>query len=213
VSVVDRSRANERRRRTYAKQASTYDASADRSERWLFGTEHRGWVCARARGRTLEVAIGTGLNIGLYPESVRLTAVDLTPEMLHVAIDRATELGRVVSFCEGDAQALPFRNETFDTVVATYGMCSVPDLPCAIREIRRVLALGGRLVLLDHVRSTFGPLRLLQKALERMPSREREELTRRPRDDVEVAGLSIEEDERFRAGIVERLLAVKTLPG
>ena len=207
--MVDRSRENERRRRTYAKQAPTYDASADRSERWLFGTEHRGWVCSRARGRTLEVAVGTGLNIGLYPEDLTLTAVDLTPEMLRLAIDRAAELRRAVSFCEADAQGLPFRDETFDTAVATYAMCSVPDLPLTIREIRRVLAPGGRLLLLDHVRSSVAPFVWVQKALERMPSREREELTRRPRDDVEAAGFAIEESERFRAGMVERLVAVK----
>jgi ubiquinone/menaquinone biosynthesis C-methylase UbiE len=207
--VVDRSSENERRRRTYARLAPTYDASADRSERWLFGKEHRSWVCARAHGRTLEVAVGTGLNLGLYPEDVMLTAIDLTPEMLRLAIDRAAELRRSVSFCEGDAQGLPFRDETFDTVVATYAMCAVPDLPLTIREMRRVLAPGGRLLLLDHVRSSVAPFVWVQRALERMPSREREELTRRPRDDVEAAGFSIDQSERFRAGMVERLVAVK----
>ena len=210
LSPEERARGNERRRRSYAEQASNYDASADRTERWLFGSKHRGWLCSRARGRTLEVAIGTGLNIALYPDDVRLIAVDLTPEMMRIAIDRAAELGRDVAFCEGDAQALPFRDGTIDTVVATYAMCSVPDLPRTIREMRRVLMPGGRLLLLDHVRSSVAPFRWVQRALERMPSRERGELTRRPLEHVEAAGFTIEEGGRFRAGVIERLVAVRS---
>jgi ubiquinone/menaquinone biosynthesis C-methylase UbiE len=208
LSPDERARSNDRRRRQYAEEASRYDASADRTERWLFGADHRRWICSRARGRTLEVAIGTGLNLGLYPSDVCLFAVDLTPEMMRVAIDRASEVRRDVSFCEADAQALPFRDGTFDTVVATYAMCSVPDLPLTIGEMRRVLVPGGRLLLLDHVRSSFAPFLWVQKAMERMPSRESEELTRRPRGEVEAAGFAITESGRFRAGIVERLVGV-----
>ena len=87
-------------------------------------------------------------------------------------------------------------------------MCAVADLPLTIREMCRVLAPDGRLLLLDHVRSTVAPFRWLQKLLELAPSRDRDELTRRPRDDVEAAGFTIEESGRFRAGIVERLAAV-----
>lgn len=205
----DRARGNERRRRCYAESAATYDAEADRSERWLFGTDHRPWVCSRARGRTLEVAIGTGLNLPFYPREVRLTAIDLTPEMMAIARKRAADLGCDVRFCEGDAQALPFADGTFDTVVATYAMCSVPDLPLTIREMRRVLAPGGRLLLLDHIRSSVLPFRWIQRLMELTPSRNREELTRRPREHVEAVGLEIEESGRFRAGIVERLVAVR----
>lgn len=209
LSPDERARGNERRRRCYADSAATYDAEADRSERWLYGTDHRPWVCSRARGRTLEVAIGTGLNLPFYRPDVRLTAIDLTPEMMAIARRRAVDLGRDVGFCEGDAQALPFADGTFDTVVATYAMCSVPDLPLTIREMRRVLAPGGRLLLLDHVRSSVLPFRWIQRLMELSPSRNREELTRRPREHVEATGLEIEESGRFRVGIVERLFAVK----
>ena len=66
-SPPDRSKANERQRMKYAKQASSYDKESDFDERWLYGTEHRTWACSRATGTTLEVAIGTGLNLPLYP--------------------------------------------------------------------------------------------------------------------------------------------------
>ena len=210
MSPEERTQGNERRRRQYADEATRYDAAADRTERWLFGAEHRGWVCQRARGLTLEVAVGTGLNLALYPPDVRLVGLDLTPEMMRFAIDRASELERTVAWCEGDAQVLPFRDGTFDTVVATYAMCSVPDLPLTIREMHRVLVPGGRLLLLDHVRSSVAPFRWLQRALELMPSRNPEELTRRPLEDVEAAGFDVNERGRFRAGIVERLSAVKS---
>jgi hypothetical protein len=67
LSSAERARANDRQRRQYAKEASTYDERSDSSERWLFGTRHRGWACSRAKGDTLEVAIGTGLNLPSYP--------------------------------------------------------------------------------------------------------------------------------------------------
>jgi hypothetical protein len=80
-SPPDRSNANERQRMKYAKQASSYDKESDFDKRWLYGTQHRTWACFRATGTTLEVAIGTGLNLPLYPPEVRLVGLDLTPEM------------------------------------------------------------------------------------------------------------------------------------
>jgi len=74
----ERARAIEVKRRLYGKEAPTYDREADLTERWLFGTGHRGWACSKAMGDTLEVAIGTGLNLPHYPRHVRLTGVDLT---------------------------------------------------------------------------------------------------------------------------------------
>jgi ubiquinone/menaquinone biosynthesis C-methylase UbiE len=209
LTPEERARETERQRERYAEEARTYDRGARLQERVMFGRGHREWVIGRARGRTLEVAIGTGLNIPLYAPDVDLVAVDLTPEMMAHARGRATALGRDVTFLEADAQALPFGDDTFDTVVATYAMCSVPDLPLTIREMRRVLKPGGRLVLLDHVRSTCRPLLWLQRVRERRRAGSAEELTRRPLEDVEAAGLEIDESERFRAGVVERLAAIK----
>lgn len=208
-SSDDRDDANRRRRRQYAEEAATYDREADRSERWLLGTDHRPWACSRTTGRTLEVAIGTGLNLPHYPPGVRVTGIDLTPEMLAVARRRSADLGRSVDLTEGDAQALPFTDSTFDTVICTYAMCSVPDERATVLEMKRVLKPGGRLILLDHIRSSVAPLYWVQRLMELAPSRNRDELTRRPREHVEAAGFTIEESDRLRAGVVERLVARK----
>ena len=213
VPSPERDRANELRRRKYAEQASTYDREMDVFERWVLGTEHRGWACSQATGDTLEVAIGTGLNLRHYPDEVRLTGVDLSPEMLAHAEEAAGLLGRKVELREGDAQELPFPDEAFDTVVCTYALCSVPDEVQAIAEMRRVLKPGGRLILLDHVRSTFAPIFWLQRLYEFIPSRTKGEyMTRRPSVHVRSADFDIRARDRLRAGIVERLVALKHSP-
>jgi ubiquinone/menaquinone biosynthesis C-methylase UbiE len=205
----ERARANELQRRSYAKAAPKYDKSADFSERWMFGTEHRGWACSQAIGNTLEVAIGTGLNLANYPPDVRITGIDLTPEMLVLARKRAADLGMTVTLCEGDAQALPFADGMFDTVLSTYSMCSVPDDRRAVLEMKRVLKAGGRLILVDHVRSSVTPIYWIQRLMELAPSRGERELTRHPITHVRAAGFLIEENDRSRAGVIERLVARK----
>ena len=209
LSSAERARANERQRAQYAEEAPKYDRESKSTERWFFGSEHRGWACSRAKGVTLEVAIGTGLNLARYPPDVRLTGIDLTPEMLALARVRASDLGRPVTLCEGDAQALPFPDGTFDTVLCTYSMCSVPDESRTVFEMDRVLKPGGRLILVDHVRSNVAPIYWIQRLMELAPSRGERELTRRPITHVLATGFLIEETDRSRAGMIERLIARK----
>jgi ubiquinone/menaquinone biosynthesis C-methylase UbiE len=163
-----------------------------------------------AIGDTLEVAIGTGLNLPHYPPDAHLTGLDLSPQMLALAKTNAKKIGRTIELKEGDAQNLPFADHSFDTVVCTYALCSVPDEARAIAEMKRVLKPGGRLILIDHVRSTVKPIFWLQWAYEFIPSRTKGEyMTRQPtlhvfRDDFEIKA-----HDRLRAGIIERLLALK----
>lgn len=204
--------ANEVKRRYYTREARKYDQEMDFWERRLFGPEHRAWACSRAVGETLEVAIGTGLNLPYYPTDVRITAIDLTPEMLVKAGIRARNIGRDIELKEADAHDLPFTDASFDTVVSTYAMCSVRDDMRVIAEMKRVLRPGGRLILVDHVRSSIKPLYWLQRIYEFIPSRTKGEyMTRRPLLHVTAAGLEIEASDRLRAGVIERFVAVKPL--
>jgi ubiquinone/menaquinone biosynthesis C-methylase UbiE len=207
----ERARAIDRKRRLYAKEARTYDREADFSERWFFGTEHRGWACSKATGDTLEVAIGTGLNLPHVPRNVRLTAVDLSPDMIALAVTRARDMGRTIRLTEGDAEHLPFADGSFDTVLCTYALCSVRDDARAISEMHRVLRPGGRLILVDHIRSSVPPIFWLQWMYEFIPRRTKGEyLTRRPSAHVMAGDFRLQARDRLRAGIIERLVAVKT---
>lgn len=209
-SSDERSRANELRRRHYETEAQNYDKEMDFWERWLFGAEHRAWACSRATGDTLEVAIGTGLNLVHYPAAVHLTGIDLSPEMLVVARESAARLQCTIELQVGDAQDLPFADRSFDSVVCTYALCSVPDVARAVSEMMRVLRSGGRLILVDHVRSTVKPIFWLQRLYEFIPSRTKgEHMTRRPALQVMAADFDIQARDRLRAGVVERLVAVK----
>ncbi len=201
---------NEVKRRYYAREARRYDQGMDFWERRLFGPEHRRWACSRAVGDTLEVAIGTALNIPYYPPDVRLTGIDLTPEMLAKAEIRARIIGRDIDLREADAHDLPFTDGSFDTVISTYAMCSVRDEVRVIAEMKRVLRPHGRLILVDHIRSSVKPLYWLQRVYEFVPSRTKGEyMTRRPLSHVMAAGLEIEACDRLRAGVIERLVARK----
>jgi ubiquinone/menaquinone biosynthesis C-methylase UbiE len=89
---------------------------------------------------------------------VGLTGLEFTPKMLALAETSAKRIGRAIELKEGDAQDLPFEDESFDTVVCTYGLCSVPDDDGIISEMKRVLKPGGRLILVDHIRSSLPPI-------------------------------------------------------
>jgi ubiquinone/menaquinone biosynthesis C-methylase UbiE len=176
----------------------------------LLVEDGRAWVCGQASGDVLEVAVGTGRNLAFYPPDVRLTGVDFSPEMLARAQRRADELGRPVQLRLGDAQALDLPDASFDTVVCTLSLCSVGDDRAAVAEMRRVLRPGGRLFLLDHVAGSPWWVRALQWLIERPTIwLQGEYLRRRPLVHVQAEGLHIEQHERSKLGIVERLAARK----
>ncbi|MCA0179389.1 MAG: methyltransferase domain-containing protein [Actinobacteria bacterium] len=187
----------------WERHASGYDeASAFVERRWM--SRARAWVVERAVGETLEVCIGTGANLPLYPNSVRLTGLDWSPGMLAEARAKAAELGRRADFRQGDAAELPFPDNTFDSVVCTFGLCCVPRYERAIAEMARVLQPDGRLLLADHVPSTRMPIRLAQRVIESVSSRlVGEHFTRRPAALLPAYGLSIVDTRRESAGIFE----------
>ena len=198
-----------RARRVWDAYAPRYDNAIRLLERLQFGGG-RAWVCSRATGDVLEVAVGTGLNLPFYPRGARVTGIDLSAQMLAVAGGRARELGHDVQLREADAERLPFPDESFDTVVCTLGLCAVPDEHRAIAEMHRVLRPGGRVLLLDHVGSNWWPVWAGQRLLEAITVRQAgEHQTRRPLPVLETAGFEIEESERSKAGTVERVAARK----
>jgi len=197
----------QRLRRYWDEQADSYDQRISFLDRHLFH-DSRVWVGSRASGRVLEVAIGTGLNLPHYPESVELTGLEFSPAMLERARRRAAGLGRPIELHEGDAQALPFADRSFDTVVCTFSLCSIPDDRQALAEMARVLRPGGLLLLADHVAaaSWFGRAVQGMAELVTIPLAG-EYLRRRPIRQVQALGLPVEAHDRFKLGIIERLAA------
>jgi ubiquinone/menaquinone biosynthesis C-methylase UbiE len=191
-----------------------YDRAASDYDRWLRYYERLMRVAIRRRrllslaeGRTLEVGVGTGVNLPHYARDLRLTGVDLSPGMLAVAARRASGLGRDVDLRVGDVQRLDFADASFDTVVATLVLSAVPDARRAFAEIGRVLKPGGRLLVLDHVRSTIRPVRWLQRLVEPVFARYALwHFARDPLHDLQVAGYAVEACHRSGLGMLMELV-------
>jgi ubiquinone/menaquinone biosynthesis C-methylase UbiE len=211
LSRESRETQNAQRIRAWRKQADSYDRLISWWERRMFGEDNRPWACSRAEGRVLEVAVGTGLNIPFYDAGLTLVGVDLSPDMLAIARQRALAAGRDIDLRVGDAHDLDFEDASFDSVVCTFSLCNIPDTDRALGEIHRVLRPGGRLILVDHIRSSVRPVLWVQKVAELLTIRlDGDHLTRRPSQGVERLGFEITESERFAWGVVERLVAMKT---
>jgi ubiquinone/menaquinone biosynthesis C-methylase UbiE/predicted ester cyclase len=199
----------ERIRRIFDKQAPKYDNSMARFERLLFAG-NREWVCERAEGEVLELAAGTARNLPFYAPELKVTGIELSPEMAELGRRRAAELDREIDMRVGDAESLPFPDESFDTVVCTYGLCTIPDDAAAIREAKRVLRPGGRILLAEHVRSPNPVVRGVQRVLEPLAHRfGGDHLLREPLDHLAAEGFEIDAVRRQKAGYVELVAAQK----
>jgi ubiquinone/menaquinone biosynthesis C-methylase UbiE len=207
--MAEPSARDQRLVRYWDREAGRYDRAMSFVEHRIF-RDTRPWLCGQAVGETLEVAIGTGLNLPHYPPDIRLTGVEWSEGMLAQARRRAAALGRVVDLEPGDARALRFADASFDTVVCTFALCGIPDERAALAEMVRVLRPGGRLLLADHVGSTVWPLWLLQALVDvvSVPA-VGEHYRRRPARLLPGLGLAVERRERFALGTVERLVARK----
>lgn len=185
-----------------------YDAGMALAERgWL--ARWRDWLVGGARGRVLELGCGTGRNLPRYRPGTPLVAVDPHPQNLVRARRRAPG----VPLVQARAEALPFRDGAFGTAVSSLVLCSVDDPPRALAELRRVLAPGGALRALEHVRARGWRARLqdaVQPAWTHLsggcrPNRDTEAA-------VETAGFRVEDEGRRARGLFRRFSAVKRGP-
>jgi phosphatidylethanolamine/phosphatidyl-N-methylethanolamine N-methyltransferase len=152
-------------RHAYRRWAPVYD--------FTFGTvaesgrKHAVKIINRRRGRVLEVGVGTGLSLPCYEKHLSITGIDLSPEMLDKARGRVRQqgLGNVDGLYEMDAGALAFPDESFDTVVAMYVMTVVPDAEKVMRELERVCATGGEVILVNHFSQEDGVRGFVERRL------------------------------------------------
>jgi ubiquinone/menaquinone biosynthesis C-methylase UbiE len=132
--------------------AAVYDRMLDASEREGLSAL-RGELLGEAHGRVLEIGAGTGLNLAHYgPQTGELVLTEPEEPMARRLEARLRETGRDARVIRASADDLPFADASFDTVVATLVLCTVPDVSRTLAEVRRVLVPGGRLLFLEHVR-------------------------------------------------------------
>lgn len=196
-------------RLTYDRIAPTYDKTVGFTERLFLGGLRRAFG-AELRGKTLEVAVGTGLNLPYYSPAVTdSVGIDLSVGMLDAATARARELDRTMTFAQMDAMNLAFTDRQFDTVAISLALCTVPDPVAALQELIRVCRPDGRIVLLEHVLSPVWPVAALERLF--TPLQERSlgcHLTRQTLKTARHVGLTIE-SERSRFFGVFRLAVAR----
>ncbi|MBC7912468.1 MAG: class I SAM-dependent methyltransferase [Pyrinomonadaceae bacterium] len=190
---------------TYDHIAPHYDKAMRPLERWLLARlRAKTFAALPATARLLEVGAGTGANFGLYPESARGVASELSFKMLELA--RGKERKRRLHLVQNCAEKLPFADASFDAAVATLVFCSIASPTEAFAELRRVVRAGGTIALLEHVRPkgllgyVFDALSILTVALFD------DHFNRRTAEEAERAGLSITRIERHALGIINIII-------
>lgn len=128
---------------------------------------YRDRVTGAAEGRVLEIGVGSGPNLPRYPPAVReLLALEPDPSLIEMARTKAPVSIRPVSFLEASAEQIPLESASVDTVISTWTMCSIPDVRRALKEMRRILKPGGRLLFVEHGLSSDPVVRKWQNRLD-----------------------------------------------
>ncbi len=208
---IMKDRATELARKRYDRRASVYDFMEGFAERCRF-SKWRRILWDNAEGvNILEVGVGTGKNFPYYPAGAEITAIDFSEKMLARARDKAQKRGVRVRLLQMDAQNLEFGDNTFDTVVATFVFCSVPDPVLGLKEVERVVKPGGSVLLLEHILAANRTLALLMNLVNPIVVRAMgANINRRTVENVARSGLVIDRVTDLAAGIFKLIEARKT---
>jgi ubiquinone/menaquinone biosynthesis C-methylase UbiE len=156
----------------------------------------------------LEVGVGTGKNLEFYPPEKRWTAIDFSPGMLNKAKIKLEKKRINVDLIEMDVQRLEFDDQSFDSVLATFVFCSVPDPIKGLKEIKRVCKKGGKIILLEHVRPSGRLLGRLLDTLNPLIVRlTGVNINRETVANIKKAGLKIEEERNLFNNLVKMVVA------
>jgi ubiquinone/menaquinone biosynthesis C-methylase UbiE len=197
-------------RRRYNRIAPLYDSMEGLVERSRY-TNWRDLLWSKVEGtRILEVGVGTGKNLRYYPAGAEMIAIDLSEKMLERAKRKASEQKLEVHLQQMDVQKLDFADKSFDSVVASFVFCSVPDPVRGLMEVKRVCKEGGKVVLMEHMRSPNRVLNLFMDFVNLASARIMgENVNRRTVDNVRKSGLEVEQVTNLAFGVFQLIEARK----
>ncbi|PKR76647.1 SAM-dependent methyltransferase [Halalkalibacillus sediminis] len=169
--------------------------------------EWRKELLKHAKGKVLEVGVGTGTNLKYYPSNVEVTGIDFSPKMLQKAREKADDLAISVELIEMDAQQMDFPDNSFDTVVSTCVFCSVPDPVQGLKEIRRVTKPSGNIIMLEHMRSEN---EVVGKAMDLLNPIGLHivgaNINRKTMENIDKSGMKVENENRLMSTIMKELI-------
>lgn len=166
----------------------------DRGMRPIACNGTRSDVVKNAHGVVLEIGFGSGYNLPFYTQVSKLYALEPSREMYDIAKERIASADFPIEYLKNSAEHIPLENHSIDTVVSTWSLCSIPNLPQALNEVRRVLKPGGRFLFVEHGQSPKRINSLFQKLVTPIHSQFMGNchLDRKIDDFIRDAGLSIE---------------------
>ena len=191
-----------------------WDAASRSLDFFAWGDDHRlgphkRRLFSKIRGATLMVAAGTGNDFKFFPTNQHIVAIDISPEMLARAAQKATAYQGTIELRVMDVCELPFADASFDTVVTVCTFCSVPRPVVGLRELYRVLKPGGQLLMFEHVRSKIGPFGIFLDLMTPLSRRLGPDLNRDTVGNVQKAGFRLRREENVYLDIVKSIEAVK----
>lgn len=187
--------------------ASSLDMGA-RGEHVRYG-HHKYSLFAKARGRTLLVAAGTGLDFRYLPPSIDVTAVDFSSAMLERAANRIGDSPAAVRLTRADVTSLPFDDGAFDTVLTSCTFCSVRDPVKGLRELRRTLADDGALLMFEHVRCSNPYLGFMMDLMNPVVRKLGPEINRKTGENIRAAGFRVTREYNVYLDMVKLFEAAK----
>jgi ubiquinone/menaquinone biosynthesis C-methylase UbiE len=188
-------------RRMYDRAAERYDPALNGRLGHSLLRDSREKAARWARGRVLDIGVGSGASLPYYAADVRITGIDISPGMLAVGRRRLQELGREGELLLMDAQRLDFPDQSFDSVSFNLCLCTIPDPSRALHEAVRVARPGAPMTFIEHVRSDRWWVALFLDLLNPISSRvAHDRINQRTEELIRAAGIEVLTVERWFLG-------------